>query len=769
MVWAPIALALMFAMPVLAAAAEPVKPASSFDTHQRVPWTTGNLQGSPDLPDPYTTERAFPKLKFVEPLSVGLVPGYGRFGVATRPGKIFTFEIRSDVNESQLLIDLQKTTYGLVFHPQFAQNGFFYLTYIHDDDPEIQNGSRLSRFHVPPGGPLIADPRTEQVLLEWPAGGHNGGCIRFGPDGYLYLATGDGSGIADGRLTGQDISDLLASILRIDVDHVDPGLAYFIPRDNPFVGVKGARGEVWAYGLRQVWKFSFDGQQRLWAGEVGQDLWEMIDLIQRGGNYGWSVKEGNHPFRPERPQGPTEIIPPLVEHNHADFRSITGGYVARSSRLPELNGAYVYGDYDTGKVWSLRLTGENVTEHHQLTDTQIRIVEFAHDLEGDVYLVDFAGGGFHRLVKSNVQVSTKPFPKKLSETGLFDSTKDLIPAQGLIPYSVNAPLWSDGAEKDRFLAIPGNSTMEFDTVVYPHGPDYADRGWRFPDGTVLVKTFSIDMEQGNPSSRRRLETRLLKFHKMPGDDDEYGAQLWLGYTYVWNDDQTDAELLDASGLDRVLTIQDAAAPGGQRQQVWRFPSRTECALCHTMASKYVLGVSTLQMNKTHNYGGVVANQLDVLNRLGLFVEKLPKPADELPRLVDYQDLTADLNLRARSYLHANCAHCHRKWGGGNADFELQASIPVSQTMTVNTRPGQGRFNLTDPRILVPGEPQRSLILERMKLEGLGRMPHVASRVVDEKAIAILTEWIASLNRKDALETAGAIHPRIPEVKAGPAE
>ena len=764
MVWARIVFTVMVAIPVSVNAVEPARKSVAFDTHKRVPWTTGNLEGSPEPPDPYTTERAFPKIGFIEPLSVGVVPRQNRFGVATRPGKIFTFEIRADVTETQLLVDLGKTTYCVAFHPQFAKNGFFYVTYIHDDDPEIQNGSRLSRFHVDPSGPLVADLASEKILLEWPAGGHNGGCIRFGPDGYLYLATGDGSGIADGRLTGQDLGDLLASILRIDVDHPTGALPYSIPQDNPFVGMPGARGEVWAYGLRQVWKFSFDGQQRLWAGEVGQDLWEMIYLIQRGGNYGWSVKEGNHPFRPERPKGPTEFIPPLIEHNHSDFRSITGGVISLTDRLPELKGAYLYGDYDTGKVWSLRLEGQTVSHHHQLTDTQIRIVEFAQDPAGDVYLVDFAGGGFHRLVKSSIQAPTKPFPKKLSETGLFASTKDLVPAAGLIPYSVNAPLWSDGAEKDRFIALPRNSQIEFDTVVYPHGPEYADRGWRFPDGAVLVKTFSLDLEQGNPASRQRLETRLLKFHKMPGNDDEYGAQFWYGYTYVWNDEQTDAELLEAGGLDRTFTIKDASAPGGQREQVWRFPSRTECALCHTMASKYVLGVSTLQMNKAHRYDGIVANQLEVLDQLGVFTEKLTEPVTSLPRLADYHDASADLNLRARAYLHANCAHCHRKWGGGNADFELQASIPVSQTLTVNTRPGQGTFKLADPRILVPGEPQRSLMLERMKLAGLGRMPHVASKVIDHQAVTMMTEWIASLNREGALDQPGAIHPRLTKPK-----
>lgn len=735
-----------------------------FNLESREVWTTGNIHGTPDPPDPFTTQNAFPKLNFFEPLSVGLVPGSERFGVATRPGKIFTFDINADVDHADLLLDIGKTTYGMAFHPLFRTNGFFYVTYL--TSPESPNGSRLSRFQARPGSPPVADLSSEQVILEWPSGGHNGCCIRFGDDGCLYLATGDGSGIADGLETGQDISDLLGAILRIDVDHPDGDRRYSIPDDNPFAKTANARGEIWSFGHRQVWKFSFDNQQRLWAGEVGQDLWEMLYLIEKGGNYGWSVNEGSHPFRPDRAKGMGKFLPPLVEHPHSDFRSITGGYVCQSDRIPELKGAYIYGDYDTGKLWSLKLAGTDpgggsVTEHQQLADTQIRIVEFAQDRAGEVYVVDFAGGGLHRIVKAEHEVATKHFPKKLSETGLFASTKDHVPATGLIPYSVNAPLWSDGAEKDRFIALPGDSKIEMDSVVYPHGPEYSDPGWRFPDGTVLVKTFSLEMEAGNAASLRRLETRILQHRRMPGNDDEYGAQVWLGYTYVWNEDQTDAELLAAEGLDRELTIKDAAATGGQRKQVWRFPSRAECTLCHTMASKYVLGVTTLQMNRMHDYDGRLENQLKVLEKLGVLKDKLPKPAEELPQLVDYRNPNDELHLRARSYLHANCAHCHRRWGGGNAEFELQASVPLTETLAVDTRPGQGNFNLMDPRILAPGEPQRSLILQRMQLEGLGRMPHIASKVVDKEAVNMIHEWIGSLSDRTLLDAPGANHPRLP--------
>ncbi len=755
-----------------ATAAEPARKATGID--KRELWTTGNLHGTPEPPSPYQTENAFPKVRFVEPLSVGVVPGTNRFGVGTRPGKIYTFEIRPDVAAADLLLDIEKSTYGIAFHPKFAENGYLFVTYI--DPPLGEKGSRVSRFTVRrnDAGKLTCDRASEKVIFEWPFGGHNGGCIRFGSDGMLYLATGDGSGIADGLETGQKIDDVLGSILRIDVDREDDGRAYAIPADNPFVTHEGARGEIWSFGHRQVWKFAFDQPtKQLWACEVGQDLWEMVYLIRRGGNYGWSVREGRHPFRPQRPTGPAPIEEPIAEQPHSDFRSITGGYVYRGSQRPELAGAYIYGDYDSGKLWMLRYDGPadgrggRVTEHRELADTQLRVVEFAQDPAGEVYVVDFVGGGFHKLVPAPSADPTKPFPQKLSQTGLFSSTKDHTPAKGLIPYSVNAQLWSDGAEKERFLALPGDSQIELDDVFYPHGPEYPDPGWRFPDGTALVKTFSLDLKAGDPASRRRLETRVLQYRKMPGNDDEYGAQFWFGYTYVWNDEQTDAELLGPTGLDREFAIADKSLPEGKRTVNWRFPSRSECALCHTMAAKYALGVTTLQLNKDHLYHGasgeeVIANQLTTLEHLGVFTAPLPKRPEELPRLADYHDPKQDLHLRARSYLHANCAHCHRKWGGGNAEFELHASSPLSTLGVVNTPAGQGTFNLSDPKVLVPGDPARSLVLHRMELTGLGRMPHVASRVVDRQGVDLVREWLTALRDEQLLAQPGAIHPRLPK-------
>jgi uncharacterized repeat protein (TIGR03806 family) len=381
---------------------------------------------------------------------------------------------------------------------------------------------------------------------------------------------------------------------------------------------------------------------------------------------------------------------------------------------------------------------KRVSEHRELCDTTLRIVAWAQDAEGEVYAVDFVDGSLYQLTPAPPAPKGAPeFPRKLSETGLFADVPTLKPATGLIPYSVNAELWSDGASKERFIAIPGEGKIEYETVTYPQPAPGSVPGWRFPDGTVFVKTFFLDTA---PGQKRRLETRLLVVERVAGTE-EYGDQVWSGYTYIWNDEQTDAVLADAKGLDREYAIKSAS---GQRKQTWHFPSRAECTLCHTVTAKYALGVNTAQLNRDHDYSGVVANQLATLEHIGILDRKLPKPPKDLEKLADYRDPQASLEARARAYLHANCSHCHRKWGGGNAEFQLLSTLPVAELGIVNTKPGQGAFDLKDPRILVPGDSDRSMLYHRMTRTGLGRMPHIASNMVDADGVKLIGEWIRSM-------------------------
>jgi uncharacterized repeat protein (TIGR03806 family) len=735
-----------------------------FGLEKRVPWTTSKVKGSAEPPPPYKTEPAFAKLpKFEEPLDLASSPGSKRLFVAERWGKIWSFVNNKDVDKADLVLEfkgakdskgepMRQVIYAITLHPKFGQNGSVFVTWIPNPEKEgMPKGSRVSRFTVK-GDPPVADLASEKIIFEWPNGGHNGGCLKFGPDGNLYIATGDGSGIADEFNIGQDLSSIFAKLLRIDVDNPPDGKAYGIPQDNPFVKTKGARPEIYAYGLRQLWRYSFDRKTGdIWGGEVGQDLWEMIYNIKKGENYGWSVMEGKHSFRPERKEGPTPIQGPVVEHSHTDFRSITGGFVYHGKRLPELKEWYIYGDFDTGRVWTFTpvILGTKPTDktpfgainHREIARTTYRIVSWGEDADGEIYFLDFTGGGIHQLVKAPDAKPQAPFPRKLSETGIFASTKDHKVAPGVIPYSVNAQLWGDHAYKERFIAIPGDGQIGFDEITYPQPSPGAPPGWRFPDGTVLVKTFGMEMERGNPNSKKRLETRLLVFQQFPGTQ-EYGDQYWRGYTYVWNEEQTDADLLDEKGADKVLDI--AIDPSKRIKQTYRFPSRAECTLCHTNAAKFALGVTTMQMNRDHNYDGVIANQLATLEHIGIFSKKLPAAPDKLPKLADYDDAKLPVDVRARSYLHSNCAHCHMKWGGGNAEFKLLSTLPLKEMGIVNVAAAHGNFGLKDAKLLVPGHPEQSIILYRMEKTGLGRMPHIASHVPDEKAVQLIRDWIKSM-------------------------
>jgi uncharacterized repeat protein (TIGR03806 family) len=753
--------------------AEPVQP---FDTSRRVPLTTSRVVGSPEPPPPYRVKRGYPNLKINFPIAVRRQPGSDRLWFVTQGapyGRTDICRTKDDqaTNEFETLLKLDGTAYDVTFHPKFAENGYVYIGWNGPAEGKDKK-TKITRYTVDRKPPYPLDPKSEKLIIEWLSDGHNGGAAAFGLDAMLYVTSGDGTSDSDTNIAGQDMTKLLSKVLRMDVDRPDEGKSYSIPKDNPFYGQKGIRWETWAYGLRNPWRITVDARTgHVWVGQNGQDLWEQAYLVRKGENYGWSVFEGSHPFYPNRKLGPTPHVLPTVEHPHSEFRSLTGGIVYYGTRFPELQGAYIYGDYSTGKIWAIRHDGTKALWHKELADTRLQITGFGIDGRGEILICDHRGqdkGGFYTLESTPKSGKPATFPQTLSASGLFRGVNGHVVQPGMIPYSVNSPLWSDGAHKERWIGLPGADAK----IEFTHS-----RGWTFPDQTVLVKSFALEMEEGNPASRCWIETRFLT--------NQQGE--WFGYSYAWDDEQTDGTLVDARGRDREFTIKVPRSkehPDGVRKQPWQYPSRGECMVCHSRAANFVLGLSQLQMNKVHDYGRVRDNQLRVLERLGVLrvsegeakaalraaleakglskeeidarVDKpVPKtdtsagsftafPPEQLLRLVDPYDPKQDPDARARSYLHANCAQCHVEAGGGNAQMELEFATKREKMRVLDVKPLHDSFGFTDARLVVPGHPERSVLLHRLSHRGPGHMPPLATSVVDRAAVELLREWIEKM-------------------------
>ncbi len=379
------------------------------------------IAGEPvaDTPLAVSTERAFSNLEFKRPIVVTHAgDGSNRVFVAEQEGIIKVFKNDQEAEEATVFLDIEERCVyaddkneegllGFAFHPKFKQNGEFFVYYTSTEADPL---SKISRFRVSKDNPNVADPASEEVILRVPQPfwNHNGGTIVFGSDGFLYIALGDGGSANDPHGNGQNLTTLLGSILRIDIDHKSGGNNYSIPKDNPFVGKTvpaGPRGkmvpvreEIYAYGLRNVWRMAFDHKTgTLWAGDVGQNLWEEIDIIKAGGNYGWNIREAKHWFRPDgndadRP----DLIDPILEYHHDIGKSITGGSVYRGTRVPELVGKYIYADYVSGLLWALEYdeAAGKVVANYSLTGDKLPVMSFGEDEKGDLYFTTPFGSLF---------------------------------------------------------------------------------------------------------------------------------------------------------------------------------------------------------------------------------------------------------------------------------------------------------------------------------------------------------------------------------------
>lgn len=682
------------------------------------------------------TERVFPNLRFADsgggsrnPILLLQAPDdRSRWFVVERFGAVKVFDNNPAVAAASVFVDIGARVesscaecglLGMAFHPDFPTTPRVYLVYT-SLVRTITGGpdTHLSEFTSPDGG-LTLDPASERVIITIPKSSvhHHGGGIIFGPDGYLYFGTGDGNSAR--RNDAQDLRTLLGKVLRIDIRGETGSALYRIPADNPFAAstaschVNGSSPgtencpEIWAWGLRNPWRWSFDRQTGdLWLGDVGESESEEVNRVVRGGNYGWRCFEGTHDTGRGcgTPVGP--MLPPIAEYSHTLGRAVTGGYVYRGTAVPGLIGRYVFGDFVSGQIWHIPTdTAPTMTMTAGL-DSGLNISSFAEDLDGELYAVNMRGD-LYRITGSTTG-GGEGVATNLSDTGCVDPANPTVPVSALIPYEPSAPFWSDGAAKQRWMALPDGQNI----IVGDDGD------WDFPNGTVLMKNFSL--------ADRLIETRLFMRHP---------DGVWAGYSYEWNADGSDATLVR----------------GGKRvtigSQEWIYPSEAQCMQCHTEAAGRALGPETRQLafNITYPQTGRDGHQLSTLNAIHTLSPPIADPMAEIP-YPNPAGTAGTLDERARAYLHTNCSLCHRPDGPTTASMDLRYSTPLANTNACDATPGLGDLGIANARLIAPGAADRSVMPARMNLrddpdamppDGLGAR-------VDTEGVTLIRDWINSL-------------------------
>jgi uncharacterized repeat protein (TIGR03806 family) len=730
----------------------------------RMPETAPGISGN------WSAVVAFTNLVFTNAVGLTCVPDSNLLCVWEREGRVWTFENSPSAAKKTLVIDVgnqcqgwdDSGLLGVVFHPGFATNHFVfvYYTWVKPGtvvgDPFTRPNpilpdtyhDRLSRFTLDENG--VAIPGSEVVFIDqtdqtiW----HHGGGIFFHPtNGFLYLTIGDNSVGDNDQIINQS---LFSGVFRIDVDcrggnisHPIPrqpfnGVTanYFIPNDNPFVGQSNVLEEFFCLGLRSPHRMTIDPPTgRIFIGDVGESARESVKVIEPGEsglNFQWNRIEGK--------QG--DLTPPYIginkqpvlDYPHSDGRAIIGGYVYRGKKFAaDLGGKYIFGDNVYRTIWAMDETTTPVKKNLLCVmpkgsgpnsgSDYTGLSSFGLDANGEIYFCQMSSisGRIFTLARGGPPPPDHPLPKLLSQTGAFADTARLKPANYLIPYSVNSPLWSDGAVKSRWMALPENSRINF----------AANGEWKFSAGTVFVKNFELPVDDTNPKVLRRLETRLLVCDT---NGTVYGA------SYKWRTNNSDADLVTA-GITEPITIKTST---GTRIQNWFFPGRQDCLTCHTPVSGGVLGVKTRQLNGDFKYpDGVTDNQLRAWNHAGLFDTNLDeKEIPNFDKLVAITNTAAPLASRVRSYLDANCAQCHRP-GGVEAFFDARFDTPLGKQDLLNG-PVENPLGISGAKIIVPGDISRSVLFHRISITGNLQMPPLARNINDRAAITMIAAWINSL-------------------------
>lgn len=697
----------------------------------------------------YKYEFAFPALNdaFSSPVMVTNDGLNDLIYVVDKSGKVFVFPNNSNVTSVQVntLIDIssevrdyhEQGLLAIAFHPNFASNRFAYIYYIEgNSDTESDNGAFgdgvLERITLnDASNPTQVSARVEVLRIPQPGPDHKGSMMQFHPvTGEFYMSIGDGA-YGDTAITptqpdprtnnsSQQTTNLRGSFIRLIMRETPniKGLYYDIPSDNPFIDDANVRDEIWSYGHRNPWRFSFDSEAPylLWQTEVGQAGFEEINIIEAGGNYGWPICEGlNHRGSDGGDPNNTrtcsnDLIAPVGGYAHdTGSVSIIGGFVYRGTAFPALNGRFIYGDYVSKKIWSA-VQGDT----NQLVSDAFagNISSFGTDMSGEAIFVTSHGaeyGGLsiiYRMVDSDAQAAV--IPNKLSKTGLFADLIHQYPVHGVIEYDVNSDGWFDGLIARHFVAIPNESVVEFNP----------DDIWNLPIGSVLVKHLSLptQIESTEDSTTRStpFETSVL-FKQNAGN--------WASANYRWNAQGTDANLVTQAFNETVEQFYN----GSLRNIIRQVRSGAECTSCHLgTGSKEPLAISTAQLNRDFNYQGVVANQINLFNQLALFGPPIAS-ADSFTAYPDPQNTSANLDKRARAYLDTNCAHCH-----DGSLMDLNYDTPVNKMDIMNVK-------RSDVYRMLPFNHSASL-LHIYQTDDANRMPK-GSTLTNPLAAQLIADWI----------------------------
>ncbi|MCW5557132.1 MAG: PQQ-dependent sugar dehydrogenase [Verrucomicrobiae bacterium] len=729
---------------------------SAFGQH----WTTSPPRFPFTAPSStYSLTNALGSLLFSDAISLAVPPGRTNSLFITRKNGMIDVITNLAAPTATRFLDLSAKTFtdvecgltGLAFHPDYAENGSFFVFYTRTNSATAQMHDVVARFQVDPSNPWRALPQSEQTLIAArdydPT--HQAGDLHFGPDGYLYVSIGDGGGAWGAFTNAQRVDlDMFSGILRLDVDGRPDSLApnphpsavggYWIPTDNPFIGAtsfggqsvspSAVRTEFWAVGFRNPYRFSFDpANGRLYVGEVGNSLIEEVNRVVAGGNFGWSRFEGTNQ-RTSLPSGVT-YLPPLYQYQHTASGGnqellgdcVVGGIVYRGLGHPELYGKYVFGDYVARHIWAMNPSGTGIVR--LTTAAGGPVCFFTHPGTGELLVVErggTSGGRVSRLVRTSSDANS--LPQTLSQTGVFTDLSTLATKDGILPYEINAPFWSDNAEKFRwfFLQDPGSVITR----------DAADQ-WALPTGAVWVKHFEIELTRGNPASRKRLETRFI----VKTTDSVYGL------TYRWRANGSDADLVPEGGANETLQIVDG---GITRSQVWHYPGRSECLVCHNATGEGTLGFNTRQLNRDVTVAGVSINQLTALGNLNVFSPRHGSPAS-LPRVVAITDSTASPELRFRSYLDVNCSYCHQPGGLGRGTWDGRLSTPLAQAGIINGSV-LNDLGISGARVLVPGSLDTSILWHRINEMDEYHMPPLATSVPNDAGVELVrlyTLWAST--------------------------